>query len=92
MDRETVRYLAQLGRLVFTDEELDKMSEDMTDIIELMDTIKNADAFSDTSKYGHSVNFGDLREDIAGESYPTARILQNAVSSENAFVVPRVVE
>ena len=92
MDRETVRYLAQLGRLYFTDEELDKMSEDMTDIIELMDTIKNADAFSDTFKYGCSVNFDDLREDIAGESYPTAKILQNAVSSENAFVVPRVVE
>lgn len=92
MDRETVKYLAQLGRLNFTDEELDKMSEDMTGIIELMDTIKNVDAVFDPSKDGRSVSFDDLREDIAGESCPTAKILQNAVNSEDAFVVPKVVE
>lgn len=34
----------------------------------------------------------DLRKDIAADSYPTAKILQNAVNSEDAFVVPKVVE
>ena len=40
MDLEMVKYLSQLGKLSFTDEELEKMAGDMTDIIEIMDTIK----------------------------------------------------
>ena len=34
----------------------------------------------------------DLREDVAAPSFPTEKILANALSSENSFVVPKVVE
>lgn len=92
MDREMVRYLAQLSRLSFTDEELEKMADDMTGIIEIMDTIKEVDVTYDSFKEDHNVYLNDLRKDITADSYPTANILQNAVNSEDAFVVPKVVE
>lgn len=92
MDREMVRYLAQLSRLSFTDEELEKMADDMTGIIEIMDTIKEVDVTYDPFKEDHNVYLNDLRKDITADSYPTANILQNAVNSEDAFVVPKVVE
>ena len=87
-----VRYLSQLGKLSFTDDELKKAAEDMTSIIEIMDTIKEIDIVYDPLKDNHNVYFGGLRKDEAMDSFPTEKILRNAVNSENCFVVPKVVE
>lgn len=92
MDLDMVRYLSKLGKLSFTDEQLEKMADDMTDIIEIMDTIKEIDISYDPIKDNHNVYLNDLRKDIAADSFPTEKIFQNAVNSENAFVVPKVVE
>jgi aspartyl-tRNA(Asn)/glutamyl-tRNA(Gln) amidotransferase subunit C len=92
MDLDMVKYLAELGKLKFTDDELKKMADDMTDIIEIMDTIKEIDVTYDPVKDNHNVYLNDLRKDVPADSFPTAKILQNAVNSEDAFVVPKVVE
>lgn len=92
MDLEMVKYLSKLGKLNFTDAELEKMAREMTDIIEIMDTIKEIDITYDPIKDNHNVYLNDLRKDIPADSFPTEKILQNAVSSENSFVVPKVVE
>jgi len=92
MDLDMVRYLSQLGRLSFTETELKKMADDMTGIIEIMDTVKEIDVVYEPIKDNHNVYLNDLRKDIASESFPTEKILSNAVNSEDAFVVPKVVE
>jgi aspartyl-tRNA(Asn)/glutamyl-tRNA(Gln) amidotransferase subunit C len=92
MDLEMVKYLSKLGELSFTDEELEKAAADMTSIIEIMDTIKEIDIVYDPLKDNHDVYLNDLREDISAASFPTEKILMNAVNSENCFVVPKVVE
>ena len=92
MDLEMVKYLAKLGKLSFTDEELEQAVKDMTSIIEIMDTIKESDITYDPLKDNHNVYLKDLRKDEAKPSLPTEKLLQNAVSSENCFVVPKVVE
>ncbi len=92
MDIEMVRHLSDLGKLTFTDGELEKVAKDMTGIIEIMDTIKEIDISYDPIKDNHNVYLNGLREDRAMDSFPTEKILQNAVNSENCFVVPKVVE
>lgn len=92
MDLEMVRYLSKLGELSFTDEELEKAASDMTSIIEIMDTIKEIDIVYDPLKDNHDVYLNDLRKDVSAASFPTEKILMNAVNSENCFVVPKVVE
>ncbi|MCM1024605.1 MAG: Asp-tRNA(Asn)/Glu-tRNA(Gln) amidotransferase subunit GatC [Prevotella sp.] len=92
MDIEMVRHLSNLGKLRFTDEELEKVAKDMTGIIEIMDTIKEIDIVYEPIKDNHNVYLNGLREDKPMESFPTEKILQNAVNSENCFVVPKVVE
>ncbi len=92
MDIEMVRHLSDLGKLTFTDGELEKVAKDMTGIIERMDTIKEIDISYDPIKDNHNVYLNSLREDRAMDSFPTEKILQNAVNSENCFVVPKVVE
>lgn len=87
-----VKYLAKLGKLNFTEEGFEAMAEDMTDIIEIMDTIKEIDITYDPIKDNHNVYLKDLRKDEAQPSLPTEKILQNAVNSESSFVVPKVVE
>ena len=92
MDIEMVRYLSKLGKLTFTDEELEKAAKDMTGIIEIMDTIKEIDITYEPIKDNHNVYLNGLREDKAMDSFPTEMILQNAVNRESCYVVPKVVE
>lgn len=92
MDIEMVRHLSNLGKLSFTDEELEKVAKEMTGIIEIMDTIKEIDITYEPIKDNHNVYLNGLREDKAMDSFPTEKILQNAVNSEHCFVVPKVVE
>lgn len=92
MDLEMVKYLSKLGKLYFTDEELEKAAGDMTSIIEIMDTIKEIDIAYEPLKDNHNVYLNGLREDTAMNSFLTEKILSNAVNSESCFVVPKVVE
>lgn len=92
MDIKMISYLAELGKLKFTPEEMENMASDMTNIIELMDSIKDLDIEYDPMLDNHNIYLGDLRTDVKDSSLPTEKILQNAVNDENCFVVPKVVE
>jgi aspartyl-tRNA(Asn)/glutamyl-tRNA(Gln) amidotransferase subunit C len=92
MDLEMVSYLSKLGKLSFTEEEMKKKASEMTSIIEIMDTIKEIDIKYDALADNHDVYLNDLREDFSLPSMPTEKIIQNATSSNNYFVVPKVVE
>ncbi|MCD8187971.1 MAG: Asp-tRNA(Asn)/Glu-tRNA(Gln) amidotransferase subunit GatC [Ruminococcus sp.] len=92
MDLEMVSYLSKLGKLTFSEDELKKMAEEMTSIIEIMDTVKEIDITYDVLADNHNVYLNDLREDVSQPSMATEKILQNATQSNNCFVVPKVVE
>mgnify|MGYP002406688938 CR=1 FL=1 len=92
MDLEMVSYLAKLSKLNFTQSELEQVADDMTDIIGIMDTVKEIDIAYDALLDNKNVFFNDLREDAAEESMPVEKVLKNAENSENCFVVPKVVE
>lgn len=92
MDLEMVSYLAKLSKLNFTQTELEQVADDMTDIIGIMDTVKEIDIAYDALLDNKNVFFNGLREDVAEESMPVEKVLKNAENSENCFVVPKVVE
>ena len=87
-----VKYLAELSKLEYSDKELAATAEQMTDIIDLMDTVKEIDITYDDLKDNHDVYLNDLRKDEVIESMPTSMVLSNAVNTNNCFVVPKVVE
>ena len=92
MDLERVSDHSRLGKFSFTEEELKKTAEEMTNIIEIMDTIKEIDIKYDALADNKNVYLNDLRKDASEPSMPTQKILQNALNSEDCFVVPKVVE
>ena len=82
-----VSYLSKLSKLNFTDSQLEKVAGEMTSIIEIMDTIKEVDIQYNAEADNKNVYLNDLREDISYSSMSSDKILQNAKSSDNCFVV-----
>ena len=82
----------EIAKEFFSPEELEQMAKDMTSIIAIMDTVKEIDITYDAVADNKNVYLNDLREDFSVPSFPTEKILQNAVNDENCFVVPKVVE
>lgn len=85
MDLNMVKYLAELSKLEYSDKELAATAEQMTDIIDLMDTVKEIDITYDDLKDNHDVYLNDLRKDEVIESMPTSKVLSNAVNTNNAL-------
>lgn len=92
MDHEMIKYLAELSKLYFTEEELEDNAIQMTNIVNLMDSIKEIDIEYNPLADNHNVYLPDLREDQNTPSLETSKVLQNSVNSNNCFVVPKVVE
>ena len=92
MDLQMVSYLSELGKLEFSDNKLEKVAHEMTDIINLMDTIKEIDVTYDAKLDNKNVYLNNLRKDISEPSMPTEKVIKNATSSNNYFVVPKVVD
>lgn len=90
-DIELTKHLAELSKLSFTDSELEKVTAQMSDIINLMDRVKDIDPKLDTFALA-AVNYDDLRADSSRPSLETEKILENAKAvKDNAFAVPKVV-
>lgn len=91
VDINLTKYLAELSKIEFTDEELEKMTKDMSDIINLMDKVQEIDASKKTYALD-PVSYDDLRKDTVKESFETEKVLENAKAvKEDSFVVPKVV-
>lgn len=94
MDKDTLFHIAELSKLSFTDEEAEKMMEQMGSIIELMDTIRDIDISYDDAKDGNEIPYAALREDKAKESFPTEKLLANAQTdgSGECYTIPKMME
>ncbi len=91
IDKKLTQHLADLSKINFTDEELEKITVQMGDIINLMDKVKEIDSNNPTYTID-AVNYSDLRADEVAESSPNEDILKNSKETkENSFVVPKVV-
>lgn len=90
ISKDEVLKLANLARLDFSDDELDKIIKDMDDIIAFADTINNsvegdADKIRNVSKSATPAE--DFREDEVKPSLPNEKILSNVNGSKGMFCV-----
>lgn len=91
IDIELTKHLAELSKIEFNQEELEKMTADMKDIINLMDKVCEFDSSKEPYALD-AVKYKDLRADKHAPSYPTDKITRNAKNvKNNSFVVPKVV-
>ena len=91
VNSDLIKHLAELSKIDFTDDELEKMTADMTSIINLMDKVCDFDTAKETYALD-AVDYNNLRNDEFKPSYPTDKITANAKNvKNNSFVVPKVV-
>lgn len=86
---EEVKKLSVLAKLYVADEELDKLTEDMAEIISFADTINNAsEEGTDFDNINGLSNV--FREDIVVPSFDREDILKNAPDNdEGCFLVKK---
>lgn len=90
-DIKLTEHLAQLSKIEFTESELAEISSQMTDIIAVMDTVKDFDK-NERPFAPEAAVYSQLRCDEPEESFETSEILKNAKQvRNNSFVVPKVV-
>ena len=90
---EIVKYVADLSRIELTEEELDKLSKQLQDILGFIDQLSQADV-SGIPATSHILPINSIfREDNLRDSLPIEKTMANAPQKENNFfVVPKVIE
>ena len=88
---EEVRHLAMLARIGMTDEELERMRDEMSHILENFDVLSQVDTES-VEPTGHAVDLSSvMRDDEVTDSSPLEDVLSNAPSREGDLVRVRAV-
>lgn len=91
LSKEEVHHIASLIRLGLTEEEIERMQDQLSSILENFEALKQVDT-EGVEPTGHSVALDTvLREDEAADSYSREDILSNAPSREGDFFKVRAV-
>jgi aspartyl-tRNA(Asn)/glutamyl-tRNA(Gln) amidotransferase subunit C len=90
---EQVRHIAWLARLGLSEEEVEKFSLQLSNILENFEILKQVDT-ANVPPATHTILLQNvLRKDDVAESYPQAEILSNAPKQEeNCFKVQAILE
>ena len=93
IDKTTLEYVAELARIELQPKELEKLSQQLQDILDFIDKLKKIDT-SNISPTSHILALENvLRQDEPRGSLPSENTLMNAPAREdNFFVVPKVIE
>ncbi len=88
---DEVQHIATLCRIGVTEEDLEQMSEQMSQILELFQALQELDT-EDVPPTGHSASLETvMRADEAQPSFPMEDVLANAPKREDDFFRVRVV-
>lgn len=82
LSREEVIHIAALARMGISDEEIEKAREQLSDILENFEVLKEIDT-TDVPPTAQSINLQNvMRDDVPRDSLPAEDILANAPDRE----------
>jgi len=90
---DTVKYVAHLARIDLKPKELEKLSQQLEEILGLIDKLKEVD-IKDIAPTSHILPINNvLRDDKPAESLASDKALENAPQRQgNFFAVPKIIE
>lgn len=93
ISKETVKYVANLARIELGNKELEKLAQQLQDILKFIDKLKQIE-IKDIKPTSHILPIKNVfRDDQLRPSLPTQKVLMNAPQQEaSSFVVPKVIE
>ena len=93
IDKNAVRHVAMLARLAMSEQELDRFTEQLNDILDYIDKLNELDT-SAVEPMSHALALKNVfRRDEPGQPLTQDRALDNAPQQgEGFFRVPRIIE
>lgn len=93
VSREEILKIAKLSKLEFSEQELDKFTNDLSNIVDFANQLANIDV-EDVKPTAHILDIQNVfKEDEIKPSYLREEILKNAPSAQGGCIsVPKVVE
>jgi len=91
LSTDEVRHIALLARVGMSDEEIEQMREEMSNILEHFDVLRQVDT-EGVEPTGHSADLESvMRDDEVAASRPIEDVLANAPQLEGVFIRVRAV-
>lgn len=91
--KKGVEHVATLAKLKFNDEQLEKFTDQIEDIIDLVDTLNEVDTTNVEPTFNVTDQLNRIREDVAVRSNDKEALLANAPETENGFIrVPAILD
>lgn len=90
---DTIKHVAKLARLNLTEEQIQKFTPEMEEIIQYVDKLNELDTEGIEPTAHVMPVYNVQREDVVKESFDRDLILKNAATVEDGcFKVPKIVE
>ncbi len=91
--KDTVKHVAHLARIDLTPNELEKLSQELHEILDFIDKLKTVE-IKEITPTSHILPINNvLRDDSPAESLSNKKALENAPQKQgNFFAVPKVIE
>jgi len=93
INRDTVKYTANLARIELSDKELDHFTDQLGRILAYVDKLNTLDV-AKHEPTSHVLEMKNIyREDIVKKSLPAPEVIKNAPDRENnLFKVPKIID
>ncbi|MCX5687396.1 MAG: Asp-tRNA(Asn)/Glu-tRNA(Gln) amidotransferase subunit GatC [Candidatus Omnitrophica bacterium] len=93
INKDTVKYTANLARIELSDKELDHFTDQLGRILAYVDKLNTLNV-SNLEPTSHVLEMKNVyRNDIVKKSLPVTEVIKNAPSKENnLFKVPKIIE
>lgn len=93
IDKKTAKKIARLARIQVSEENLDEISDELTQIVSFMEQLNTAEVEGVKAMTSVTPMELQLREDLISDGNYRNKILKNAPQqSEGFFAVPKVIE
>jgi aspartyl-tRNA(Asn)/glutamyl-tRNA(Gln) amidotransferase subunit C len=90
--REDVIHIADLAKLDFSEEELEKFADEFSKILEYVSQLREVDTEGIEPTFSVSAKIQPLREDVVKPSLPKEEVLKNAPEEQYGyFKLPRMI-
>lgn len=90
--REDVIHIADLAKLDFSEEELEKFADEFSKILEYVSHLREVDTEGIEPTFSISAKIQPLREDVVQPSLPKEEVLKNAPEEQYGyFKLPRMI-
>lgn len=85
VSKEDIKYIAELCKLKFSEEELESFKDDFYKVLKYVDQLKEVDTEGVEPTYHVNSKIQPLREDIVKKSLPKEEVIKNAPEEKYGY-------